>query len=98
MAVPRTKRVYTSEYRAEAVALALSSDKPIAAVARDLGLGESTLGNWVAKAKENGVVTDKPLDMSERAELKRLREELRVAKMERDFLKKATAFFASQNP
>jgi len=96
--VPRAKRVYTPEYRAEAVALVLSSDKPIAAIARDLGLGESTLGNWVAKAKQNGVVTDKELDVSERAELKRLREELRVARMERDFLKKATAFFASQNP
>jgi len=96
--VPRAKRVYTPEYRAEAVALVLSSDKPIAAIARDLGLGESTLGNWVAKAKQNGVVTDKELDVSERAELKRLREELRVARMERDFIKKATAFFASQNP
>jgi transposase len=90
--------VFTPEYRAEAVELVLSSEKPIAEVARDLGIGESTLGNWVAKARENGVTSDKSLDASERAELKRIREELRVAKMERDFLKKAAAFFASQNP
>jgi transposase len=96
--VPRAKRVFTPEYRTEAVELVLSSEKPIAEVARDLGIGESTLGNWVAKARENGVTSEKPLDVSERAELKRLREELRVAKMERDFLKKAAAFFASQNP
>ena len=56
-----------------------------------------SLGNWVAKAKENGVVQVKPLDVNERAELKRLREENRVVKMERDFLKKAAAFFASQH-
>jgi len=54
-------------------------------------------GPWVAKAKENGVVQDKPLDVNERAELKRLRDENRVVKMERDFLKKAAAFFASQS-
>ena len=95
--MPRQKRVFTPEYRAEAVQLVLAADKHIAEIARDLGIGESTLGNWVAKAKENGVVQDKPLDVNERAELKRLREENRVVKMERDFLKKAAAFFASQS-
>ena len=95
--MPRQKRVFTPEYRAEAVQLVLAADKPIAEIARDLGIGESTLGNWVAKAKENGVVQVKPLDVNERAEFKRLREENRVVKMERDFLKKAAAFFASQH-
>lgn len=95
--MPRQKRVFTPEYRAEAVQLVLAAGKPIAEIARDLGIGESTLGNWVAKAKENGVVQDKPLDVNERAELKRLRDENRVVKMERDFLKKAAAFFASQS-
>ena len=95
--MPRQKRVFTPEYRAEAVQLVLAADKPIAEIARDLGIGESTLGNWVAKAQEDGVVQDKPLDVNERAELKRLREENRVVKMERDFLKKAAAFFASQS-
>ena len=95
--MPRQKRVFTPEYRAEAVQLVLAADKPIAEIARDLGIGESTLGNWVSKAKENGVVQVKPLDVNERAELKRLREENRVVKMERDFLKKAAAFFASQH-
>ena len=95
--MPRQKRVFTPEYRAEAVQLVLAADKPIAEIARDLGIGESTLGNWVAKAKRDGVVQVKPLDVNERAELKRLREENRVVKMERDFLKKAAAFFASQH-
>jgi transposase len=95
--VPRQKRVFTSEYRAEAVALVLAGDRPIAVIARDLGIGESTLGNWVAAAKQNVSAVERPLDVNERAELKRLREELRVAKMDRDFLKKAAAFFASQH-
>jgi len=95
--MPRQKRVFTPEYRAEAVQLVLAADKPVAEIARDLGIGESTLGNWVTKAKENGAVQDRPLDMNERAELKRLRDENRVVKMERDFLKKAAAFFASQS-
>jgi transposase len=95
--VPRQKRVFTPEYRAEAVQLVLATDKPTAEVARDLGIGESTLNNWVTKAKEQGVVADRPLDVNERAELKRLREENRVVKMERDFLSKAAAFFASQH-
>jgi len=94
----RQKRVFTPEYRAEAVALVVSGDRPIAAIARDLGIGESTLGNWVAVARQNSTAgsVERPLDVNERAELKRLREELRVARMERDFLKKAAAFFASQ--
>lgn len=95
--MPRQKRVFTPEYRAEAVQLVLAANKPVAEVARDLGIGESTLGNWVAKAKEKGVVLDQPLDVDERAELKRLREDYRVVKMERDFLSKAAAFFASQH-
>jgi len=89
--VPRQKRVFTSEYRAEAVVLVVSGDRPIASIARDLGIGESTLGNWVAAARRNGTAAapERPLDVNERAELKRLREELRIARMERDFLKKA---------
>jgi len=88
--VPRQKRVFTPEYRADAVTLVLSGDRPIASIARDLGIGESTLGNWVATSRKNGSAAsaERPLDLNERAELKRLREELRVARMERDFLKK----------
>jgi transposase len=56
------------------------------------------LGNWVAKARENGEFKERPLEVSERAELERLRKENQQVKMERDFLKKAAAFFASQNP
>jgi len=92
-----TRRKFTPEYKAEAVQFVVSSGQPVAEVARNLGIVEGTLGNWVAKARESGQVTEPELDVSERAELQRLRKELQQVKMERDFLKKAAAFFASQN-
>lgn len=92
-----TRRKFTPEYKAEAVQFVISSGKPIAEVARSLGIVEGTLGNWVAKARVNGEAKEPELDVSERAELQRLRREVQQVKMERDFLKKAAAFFASQN-
>ena len=92
-----TRRRFTPEYKAEAVQFVISSGKPIAEVARNLGIVEGTLGNWVAKAREKGQAKEPELDVSERAELARLRKENQALKMERDFLKKAAAFFASQN-
>jgi transposase len=92
-----THRRFTPEYKAEAVQFVISSGKPVAEIARNLGIVEGTLGNWVAKARENGEARGPELDVSERAELARLRKENQTLKMERDFLKKAAAFFASQN-
>jgi transposase len=92
-----TRRKFTPEYKAEAVQFVISSGQPIAEVARNLGIVEGTLGHWVAKAREKGELTEPELSVSERAELQRLRKELQQVKMERDFLKKATAFFASQS-
>jgi transposase len=95
--VGSASRKYTPEYKAEAVELVISSGRPIAEVARDLGVNESTLGEWVNIAKRSGKVEEKPLDASERAELKAAREEIRRLRMERDFLKKAAAWFAKES-
>ena len=92
-----TRRKFTSEYKAEAVELVVNSGRPIAEIARDLGINEGTLGNWVNMAKKRGDVKEKPLDISEQARLKELEDEVRRLKMERDLLKKAAAWFASQN-
>jgi transposase len=92
-----TRRKFTPEYKAETVQYVITSGRPIAEVARNLGIVEGTLGNWVNKARENGEFKERPLELSERAELERLRKENQQVKMERDFLKKAAAFFASQN-
>jgi transposase-like protein len=69
----------------------------MAEIARNLGINEGTLGSWVSRAKESGQVKDKPLDIGERARLKELEEENRRLRMERDFLKKAAAWFAKEN-
>ena len=67
----------------------VGSGRPIAEIARDLGIVEGTLGNWVQTAKKSGKIKEKPLSADERAELETAREEIRRLKMERDFLKKA---------
>ena len=53
--------------------------------------------NWVNKAKNDGAFKEKPLEVNERARLKELEQENRKLKMERDLLKKAAAWFASQS-
>lgn len=92
-----TRRKFTPEYKAEAVELVINSGRPIAEIARDLGINEGTLGNWVNMAKKRGEFKEKPLDIDERAELKGLRDENRRLKMEREILKKAAAWFAKES-
>lgn len=92
-----TRRKFTSEYKAEAVALVVDSDRSVAEVAASLGIHENTLGNWVGKAKERGDVAEQPLTLSERAELEELRKDTAQLQMDNAFLKKAAAWFASQN-
>ena len=89
------KRSFSAEYREEAVKLVIESDRPIAAVARDLGINEGTLGNWVNKYRAEHPASE-DLNISERARLKELEKENRELRLERDFLKKAAAFFAKE--
>ena len=85
----QARKKYTQEYKDEAVELVISSGRPIAEIARNLGINEGTLANWVNTAKKSGKLKEKPLDTDERAELRELRDENRQLRMERDFLKKA---------
>lgn len=93
----QARKKYTQEYKDEAVELVISSGRPIAEIARNLGINEGTLANWVNTAKKSGKLKEKPLDTEERAELRELREDNRQLRMERDFLKKAAAWFAKEN-
>jgi transposase len=91
----RKRRKFTPEYKAEVVRLVQRSGKSPGAVAREMDLTETAVRAWVkqaaidAKRDPNG-----PLTTEERAEVVRLRRELKTATMERDFLRKAAAFFA----
>lgn len=94
----RTRRTFTAEYKAEVVALVKKSGKTAERIARELGLTSSSVRKWVKDADaefERG--NRKPTGESEREELLRLRKELQQVRMERDFLKKAAAFFAKES-
>jgi transposase len=70
-----TRRAYTDEYKAHAVAFVINDGRPIVEVARNIGVHEITLGKWVKKAKASSESASAPLEDSERAELERLRVE-----------------------
>lgn len=93
----KTRRKFSDAYKAEVVELVINSGRPVAEIARELGINEGTLGNWMNMAKKRGEVADKPLTIDDRARLKELEEENRRLRMEREILKKAAAWFASQS-
>ena len=84
----RTRREYSPEYRDEAVKLVIETSRPTAEVARELGINEGTLGNWVNRYRKEHAGEEPPLDVSERARLRQVERELREARMEAEFLKK----------
>jgi transposase-like protein len=94
----KKKRAFSAEFKAEAVNVVNDSGKSISAVARDLDLTESSLHNWVKQAEiDAGRGSAEALTTEEKEELRRLRRENKTLKMERDILKKATAFFAKES-
>jgi len=89
-------RPHPPEFRKRAVELARLRENPIAQIAVDLGISESCLRNWLQQADVDEGVRE-GLSTDERAELVRLRRELRVKDMEIEILKRASAFFAREN-
>lgn len=89
-------RAHPPEFRRRAVELARLKQQPIAKIAVDLGISESCLRNWVKQADIDEGVSE-GLTTDERAELVRLRRELRIKDMEIEILKRASAFFAREN-
>lgn len=91
----RTRRKFTDEFKADAVALVAESGGQVTKVARELGIYDSSLSNWVRKAREQAVGA--PTD-EERAEIRELKRELERVTRERDILGKATAYFSARDP
>lgn len=85
---------HSDAFKREAVQLALTSGLSRTQVAEDLGVGKSTLGKWITAYRRSGELSKAKDDLHK--ELARLRKENRILREERDILKKATAFFASQ--
>jgi transposase len=92
------RRKYTPEYREHAVRLVTETGRPIAHVAAEIGVGAQLLGRWVAKAAQGSPGDNSAvLDADERAELLRLRKENAELRLDREFLKKAATFFATES-
>ena len=85
------KRKFTPEFKKEAIALVTEQSYTVAKAAASLGISDKTLHTWVmlARNQSDGVLSD-----DERAELKRLRKENKELRLEKEILKKASAFFA----
>ncbi len=92
----RSRRSFTDEFKRDAVGLVIDEGRRVIDVARSLGVGEGTLGNWVRQARvDRGERAG--LTTSEKAELAELRRENARLRMERDLLKRATAFWVKES-
>jgi transposase-like protein len=92
------RRQFSPQFKAEAVQMVIETGKLIAAVARDLGIHDGTLGKWVNAWRREHPEPDQPLSPVERARVTELEDENRRLRMENEFLKKAAAFFARTQP
>lgn len=93
----RPRRSFTDEFKAGAVRLVLDEGKSVSQVGRDLDVAQSVVGTWVKQARADRSGGRGGLTTEERAELVKLRREVRELRMQRDILKKAAAFFAKDD-
>lgn len=94
----RRRRSFSKAYKAEVVELVRKGGKSIGSIAKDLGLGETAVRAWVRQAEvDSGRGPSGALTTAERDELAQLRRRVKTLEMEREILKKATAFFAKES-
>jgi transposase len=94
------RRQFSPEFKRDAVALVRSSGRPIAQIARELGIVESNLGNWVAKDRDERVAADPErfaAELAESEEVKRLRRRVAELEVEREILKRSMVFWVKES-
>jgi len=77
--------------------MVVDTSRPIADVAREINVSETSLGNWVRAYREKHAEDEPPLELPERARLRELEREVRELRMKADFLSKAAAYFAAEH-
>ena len=90
-------RKYSPEFREELVRLVIDTSRAITDVAREYGVHDTTLGNWVRDYKEKHRDNDEPLTLNERARLRELERKYRELEVKCAFLTKAAAYFAAEH-
>ena len=95
----KTRKTYTKEFKQDAVRLVTEQGYNRSEAARNLGIDRGMLGRWIRELEDDGSEAFRGNGKltSEQEELRRLREENRRLKLEREVLKKATAFFAKES-
>ena len=94
----RKRRRFTPEFKREAVKLIRASDRPIAELCQEMDLTETAVRRWLKQAEvDAGGGRAGALTTDEREELHKLRKEIRELRMEKEILRKATAFFARES-
>jgi transposase len=90
-------RKFTPEFRDEAARMVVETSRPIVGAARELGINETSLGNWVRAYREKHAGDEPPLQISGRARLRELERENRELRAKNEFLSKAAAYFAAEH-
>jgi transposase-like protein len=91
----RPRREFTASFKADAVKLVQTGDRPLSLIAKELDITETSLRAWVKQAEIDAVSANTgPLSSTEREELQSLRAAVKKLQREKDILKKAAAFFA----
>lgn len=94
----KVQKTYTPEFKREAVRLAQSSGKPIAQVARELGISDTSIHQWRRELTDHGseAFPGSGHQNAQEEEIRRLKRELEITKQERDILKKAISIFSRE--
>lgn len=92
----KQRRSFTPEYKEQVARMVVEESRAIPSTAREIGVNEQTLRNWVAEYRKHHAGDEPPLTVSERARLRELEKEVRELRLEKEFLGKAAAFFASE--
>ena len=96
---PTTRRQFTDAFKSKAVRLTRESGRPVAQVARELGISDNVLSRWRSEQQQVECQgRTRQAVRAEQEELTRLKRENEMLRKERDFLKRAAAFFARESP